>query len=661
MDMARQELLDASDEAIDDAANFLDPIVLRGLLYQLTGDASVAAIPHVMVPMGFRGELPGITDPVHIAFLRAKAAAFLKAYRDAGAGDWPLSQERLHRSMELAVGGTISEDERELWIEQMALDPAARCFSWRREPDAARKDNFMVVVVGAGMGGLNAAVQLKRAGIPFVVVEKNKGVGGTWHENRYPGARVDTPSRAYAHIFAVGYPCLSPFAAQPVNEGYFNWIADNFGVRDHILFDTEVTDMAWDEASKRWTVNAIGPDGARQWQAQAVISAVGCFNRPQIPDFPGADSFAGTSFHTTRWPDDIDLAGKRIAVIGSGATSYQMIPELVKDAGHLTLFQRTPSWCIDIPGYLHPFPPQVSWLDRNFPWLVNFARLQASWLANPESFQRIIEIDPNFDDGHTRSPIVSAMRAQCLAFLHRKLDGHPELIAKMTPIGPPLASRPVVVDPHDGIYDALLRDNVSLVTAPIAAITPDGISTADGAEHPVDVIIYATGFKAHQFLWPMDVRGRDGRSLDALWQKDGARAYIGAMIPGFPNFFMVYGPNITPFFSGLGMIEMEELATRFAMQCIEALILDERQSVDVKAEAYAKYNSELDRREKTKAYLDPRVQNAFKNEFGRSAINCPFDVRLMWNWWRDPAGENGMREKADPLIRPFLGEDLLVD
>jgi len=133
------------------------------------------------------------------------------------------------------------------------------------------------------------------------------------------------------------------------------------------------------------------------------------------------------------------------------------------------------------------------------------------------------------------------------------------------------------------------------------------------------------------------------------------------MIPGFPNFFMVYGPNITPFFSGLGMIEMEELATRFAMQCIEALILDERQSVDVKAEAYAKYNSELDRREKTKAYLDPRVQNAFKNEFGRSAINCPFDVRLMWNWWRDPAGENGMREKADPLIRPFLGEDLLVD
>jgi 4-hydroxyacetophenone monooxygenase len=159
----------------------------------------------------------------------------------------------------------------------------------------------------------------------------------------------------------------------------------------------------------------------------------------------------------------------------------------------------------------------------------------------------------------------------------------------------------------------------------------------------------------------MDVRGRRGQSLEALWRKDGARAYIGTMLPGFPNFFMVYGPNITPFFSGLGMIEMEELATRFAMQCIEALILDEHRTIDVKPEAYDAFNAELDRRERTKAYLDPRVDNAFKNAFGRSAINCPFDVRLMWQWWRDPTGANGAADKSDPLIRPYLGEDLLVE
>ncbi len=658
--MARQELLDASDAAIDDAANYLDPIVLRGLLYQLTGDESVAAIPHAMVPMGFRGELPGIVDPVHVAYLRARAAAFLKSYRDAGAGDWPLSAERHHRSMELAVGGTIPGEDLELWTEQMALDPAARCFDWKRQPDEARKSGFMVAVVGAGMGGLNAAVQLKRAGIPFVVIEKNRGVGGTWHENRYPGARVDTPSRAYAHIFAVGYPCLNPFAPQAVNEDYFNWIADHFDLRDHLEFNTEVTAMTWDEDAKHWTVDAIGPDGPKQWQVQAVISCVGCFNRPHVPDFPGADSFTGLSIHTARWQDDLDLTGKRVAVIGSGATSYQTVPELAKQARHLTLFQRTPSWCIDIPGYLKPFPPQVSWLDRNLPWLVNFARLQTSWLANPESFQRIIEIDPNFDDPHTRSPFVRAMREQCLGFTRRKLASRPDLIEQMTPVGPPLASRPVVVDPDDAIYDALLRDNVALVSEPIAAITPTGVKTADGHEHEVDVIVYATGFKAHQFLWPMDVRGRDGQSIEALWARDGARAYIGSMLPGFPNFFMVFGPNITPFFSGLGMIEMEELATRFAMKCIEALILDDRRAIDVKPEAYDKFNAELDRREKTKAYLDHRVQNAFKNEFGRSAINCPFDIRLLWNWWRDPTGEERPAE-ADPLIRPYLGEDLLVD
>jgi 4-hydroxyacetophenone monooxygenase len=205
-----------------------------------------------------------------------------------------------------------------------------------------------------------------------------------------------------------------------------------------------------------------------------------------------------------------------------------------------------------------------------------------------------------------------------------------------------------------------MRDNVELVTEAIEAITPTGVRTADGEDHPADVIVLATGFKPNEFLWPMDVRGRGGRPIEALWEKDGARAYIGTMLPGFPNFFMNYGPNMNPFYSGLGVVEMEEMATRFALKCIEALILERRRAIDVTPEAYERFNVELDRREATKVYADTRVTNYYQNDHRRSAVNCPFDVRLLWRWWRDPAGGDEA-DGSDPIARPYIGADLVVD
>jgi 4-hydroxyacetophenone monooxygenase len=660
--MIRTQLLEASDEVIDDAVNHAEPIVLRGLLYQLTGDEEIAAVPDTKVLMGFRGELPIIIDPEHVAFLRKKAADYLKAYRDAGAGDVPLVKERLHRAMELANGAPIPDAELGMWVEQMALDPMARSFEWKREPSDAQKQGFLVAVIGAGMGGLNAAMQLKKAGIPYVVIEKNAEVGGTWHENRYPGARVDTPSRNYFHAFAVDYPCPNPFCPQVVNEGYMNWIADEFGLRDDIVFDTEVTSIAWNEGGKIYDIVATGPDGERRWRANAVISCIGFLNRPNMPEIEGAKSFEGRIIHTSRWPENPDLAGKRVAVIGSGATSYQMVPELAKEVGHLTMFQRAASWCFDTPGYLAPYKPQVNWLDRNFPYLVNFNRLWISYLANPDNLMRMIEAEPGYQDPHAVSPVNKQVREHCIALMERKMPGRPDLVEKMIPVAPPLSSRPVLVDADYNIYDALMRDNVELVTEPIATLTPDGIRTTDGVEHKFDVIVYATGFKANDFLWPMEVRGRGGKTVEELWAKDGARAYIGTMMPGFPNFFMIYGPNMNPFFNGLGAIEMEEMATRFALKCIEALILGNRHAVDVTAEAYDKFNAELDRREATKVYADYRVTNYYKNDYGRSAVNCPFDVRLLWDWWREPtASEDGAIAATQPIIHPRIGADLVVN
>jgi 4-hydroxyacetophenone monooxygenase len=526
---------------------------------------------------------------------------------------------------------------------------------------------FSVVVIGAGMGGLNAAVHLERAGIPYTVLEKNSSVGGTWHENRYPGARVDSPSRIYTHVYGVDFSYPYPYCPQAENEKYFNWVADTFGVRGAIEFDTEVKSIVWDDAAMMWEITAAQPEGLRAWRANAVISAVGFLSRPNIPDIDGIGDFEGEWFHSARWPANLDLEGKRIAVVGTRCTGYQMVPELVKEAEHVFVLQRKPNWVFEAPGYLAPYPDQVNWLDRNFPFLANFARLQAAFLSRPQNSLKGLVVDPDFHDEHAVSAINKQVRDQRMAFLESKLGGRPDLLEKMTPKAPPMSARPVLVDRDYSILDVLLREDVTLVTERIRRVTAEGIEFVDGTFHEVDVIVLATGFRANDFLWPMDVRGREGLQLGELWSKDGARAYVGSMLPGFPNFFVVYGPN-TNQLSGPQIVAMEEVATRFALENIGALIEQGKRAVEVTADAYWRYNGLIDRAERFMTYVDPRADNYYQNEFGRSAANGPLDTRLTWNWLRDPArrrrgGELSVDESLVEqygTIDPHYGADLIV-
>ncbi len=591
-----------------------------------------------------------------IRSIRDKACRFLKHMRD---GKQPASigdDDSLMVSLGLAVGAAVPEAERGMWLEQTALDPWARGLEWHDEPDEVRRENFRVAVIGTGLSGLNAAVHLKRAGIPFVAFEKNADVGGTWYENRYPGARVDTPSRSYTHLFGTSFPYPFAYCPQEENLRYMRWVADHFGLRPSIEFDTEITSLVWDETAQEWEITAVRQGQSRIERANAVISCVGFLSRPQLPDIDGMDSFKGIACHTARWAANLDLAGKRVAVIGSGASGYQTTPVIAKQAAHTFLFQRTPSWCFDNPIYLSPLPEQSLWLDRNFPFYVNFARFRLSWIYGPEGFKTTARIDPSFEDEHARSSVNQATRDARIAFIQRKLASRPELIDKMIPDAPPISSRPVIVDGEDCIYDALLRDDVTLVTEPIERITAKGIVAA-GKEHQVDVIVYATGFKANDFLWPMAIVGKHGTQLEQAWEKDGPRAYIGSMVPGFPNLFMSYGPN-TNNFGGFQVVDLLEMEIRFALQCIAGLITSGRSSVDVSEDAYWRFNEELDREEKQMIYMDPRAHNYYQND-GRSCVNCPIDFRRMWSWLRDP--DVPQDSDDDPAqVRPWFGEDLVV-
>jgi 4-hydroxyacetophenone monooxygenase len=337
----RKELLEASDSHIEEAVKYADPMALRGLLYQLTGDDSLAAV-ETTAQIGI--DPARLVHEADVTLIRSIAAEFLKAYRDTGAGPLEIGPaDRLSRSMALAAGvDAVPPEDLELWLEELALDPFARGLRIER-PTAPSPRSFSVVVIGAGMGGLNAAVHLKHAGIDFTLVEKNSGVGGTWFENSYPGARVDSPSRAYTHIFGVDFGFPYPFCTRDENQRYFNWVADTFALRDHMVFDTEVVSLTWDEKGSVWEVVAKGPEGQRVWRPNVVISAVGLLSRPSMPTIEGMAEFRGPSFHTARWPKELEVRDKRIAVIGTGCSGIQLVPELALEAGHVDVFQRSPA------------------------------------------------------------------------------------------------------------------------------------------------------------------------------------------------------------------------------------------------------------------------------------------------------------------------------
>jgi len=631
------ELLRADARDLRRAIDRADPMVLRGVLFQLTGDRGLTRGRIEKRPVGAM-EAAFLADPDDERRVRDLAVDLLLDLRDRGGTVQIGPEDRLLESMALTAGDPIDPSELEVWTEELALDPWCRSLAWRRPPAAETLSDVSVLVIGAGIGGINAAVQLKRAGFSFQVVEKNAGIGGTWWENRYPGARVDTSNRSYSYVYAVDYPLSSPYGTQAENERYLNWVVDEFGVRDDIELETEVLDLDWVEDQARWKATVRRADGTQETRyATFVISAVGFLARPSSPAIEGADLFEGRAFHSARWPDDLDVTGQRVAVIGSGCTGYQLDAELAGKVGHLHVFQRTAQWLFERPGYLAEYPDEVKWLSRNVPFYNNFMRFRTSWMAGPHVQSRAFFRDPDWHDPDSLSEANHRTRQQRIEFLRSKLGSRPDLLEKMIPPHPPLTARPVAVDADFSIADALLRDDVTLVTEGIDTFTPRGIRTRDGVEHEVDVVVYATGFKANDFLWPMTIRGRDGRTVEDLWSIDGARAWTGVMLPGFPNLFMLYGPNTNPL--SLGAVTYSELMTRFALERMEDVIEQGAASVEVTREAYDRYNRALDAQESRRTWSYEKSTSYFLNSHGRSATNFPFEGTDLWRWLRHPDPE----------------------
>ena len=541
--------------------------------------------------------------------------------------------DQLRTLLTFVSGGAPVEDYLELLREELALGEDLRAPAWRRE-ELAPDRPFRVAVIGAGMSGLVAAHRLRQAGLDVVVLEKNGDVGGTWLENCYPGCRVDVSNLFYSYSFAQRSDWPDHFSPQEVLLDYFRTVADEHGLREVIRFGTEVTAMELDEATMRWTLELVGPDGAEDaLEADAVVSAVGQLNRPNHPDLPGIDRFGGPSFHSARWDHGVELAGKRVAVIGTGASAAQFIPTVAEEAGELTIFQRTPAWFLPTPDYHDPVEPEVQWLLRNLPGYANWYRFWIFW-RNVEGLMKAATVDPSWEGDPERSvSMVNEFVRQMLAgYLQAEFADRPDLLEQVMPDYPPFAKRFIR---DNGVWARTLkRDDVHLVTDPIAEITADGVRTADGASHAVDVLIYGTGFQASDFLMPMKVVGRGGVELHERWGGD-ARAHLGITLPGFPNLFLLYGPNTNIVVNG-SITYFSECEVHYVVGCIRELLVRGARALEPTVEAHDAYNARVDAENLKMAWGVSSVSTWYKNATGRTAQNWPFSLLEYWQLTREP-------------------------
>lgn len=624
-----------TDEAIAAALEDLSIPTLVLSMVHMTGDPSW--IRGDIRPAGlFLNEVQGFMDENAKARVRAEALDVIRAYRDGGCElPSPPSAELVQEMMAWLVCEPVPDEYVPMMLEELDLDGSdPRGVDWSDVAPAARAD-LPVVVVGCGMSGLLAAVRLGEADIPYTVVEKNAGVGGTWYENQYPGARVDVGNHFYCYSFEPSDHWTEFFSQQPELQAYFQRVMERHGVDEHVRWETEVDRMVWDEERSAWTVTVTGPDGTEELEARAVISAVGQLNRPKLPDIDGIDTFAGPSFHSARWDHDVDLTGKRVALVGAGASGFQIAPAIADEVAELHVFQRTAQWMFPNPHYHEAVDDGVRWAMRHLPFYGRWYRFLLFW-PSCDGGMATAKIDPAWEDGgRSISEINDMTRVFFTEWITDQVGDDTELLAKVVPDYPATGKRTLQ---DDGTWlRTLMRDDVELHREPIERISPTGIVTADGhgpgGEIPVDVIVYATGF-SNRILWPMEVVGRDGVKVQDRWAGQPT-AHLGISVPGFPNLFCMYGPG-TNLASGGSLIFHSECQMRWIEHCLQRLA-DGATTVEATEEAAADWfdrsQAELD----TMVWSHPSIEHSwYKSDDGRIYGLSPWRLVDYWAWTRTP-------------------------
>ena len=431
-----------------------------------------------------------------------------------------------------------------------------------------------IVIIGSGFAGLCMAIQLKQAGYhDFVILEKNDDLGGTWRDNKYPGCACDVPSHMYSYSFELNPGWSRMFAPQEEIWAYMRRCVDKYGVAAHIHYGCEVERLEWDDSARRWHVHITSGE---LYTTRAIVSGIGALHVPSVPEIPGAGRFAGSAFHSAQWDASCNLAGKRVAAVGTGASAIQFVPQIAKEADQVYVFQRTPPWIHPRPDF--EIPPAVRTMFAAAPPTMRAFRDGIYWLLETRAVGFAV---------HPK--LMAPLQRMAERHIERQIDD-PALRAKVTPDYMVGCKRLLLSSDY---YPALTRPNVDLVTDHIAEITETGLVCADGSAYDVDVIIYGTGFKTVEAVAEMNVAGRDGVKLQDIW-RGGMEAYHGITVAGFPNFFMLLGPN-----TGLGhnsVVFMIESQVQHVMSCLRLIATQKADTIEVRPAALRRFNDGIQRR-----------------------------------------------------------------
>lgn len=630
----------------------VDPSVLSAALAEANLAVLVSAIAHrtgdltILERAGDprrldHGRGPATLPDDDAATIRAEAFSMLCELDDTPPGDelardeWappePIDDAALLRLMEFCAGEPIAPEYVPLVRDEADFERCdRRRFQWAQRPDPEVLEQFHVGIIGAGLGGLCAAIRLEQAGIPYTVFEKNPEVGGTWFENTYPDLRVDVPNHFYSYSFAPNADWSDHYARRDELADYISRCAKEHAVLPNVRFGTEVLDATFDEAHGRWRLGLRGPTGAEERvDVNVLVSAVGMLNRPAFPVIDGLDSFAGPCFHSARWDHDVDLDGRRVAVVGTGASAMQFVPAIAPRTEQLVIFQRSRHWVTPNPSYHLPVTESEKWLFVHVPHYAGWYRFLLFW-NSADRIYPAFRVDPDWPD-----PDVSISRANdkirrvVTDHLRRELADRPELIPEVLPDYPALGKRMLQ---DNGWFRTLLRDDVTLVNDRVARVEPHAVVTDSGASYDADVIVLATGFQPNKYLWPMQITGR-GKVLQDEWGDD-PRAYLGMTMPGFPNLFCIYGPNTNPVVGSV--IFVLECQVDYITRAIAAMVGHGLTTLECRRDVHDEYNASVDAEHDHLVWRHPRVHSYYNNEAGRVTTNMPWKLLEYWRMTREP-------------------------
>jgi 4-hydroxyacetophenone monooxygenase len=539
-------------------------------------------------------------------------------------------EELLLKMMRACLGENVTPEYAPLMREEMGF--VSREARWTKQPSDEKLAEQHVLIVGAGVCAIALGVALGHLGIPYTIVEKNAELGGTWWINRYPGCGVDTPNHSYSYSFGSGNAWTRYFCQREELLDYLLKVADEYDIRKHLRVNTELTASRWDDRKRRWISTLKTGNGEETFESTALVSAIGQLNDPSRAHFKGEENFKGAILHSALWSDDVKLDGKHVAVIGTGATSMQLVPAIAGRVASVTVYQRSAQWARPVKGYADPISEGARWLLAHLPFYVQWYRFNMFWRYG-DGLLPFLRKDPAWphperavNKGNDRH------RQELTDFILTELKDRPDLISKCVPTYPPYGKR-ILLD--NNWFKTLTRDNVELVTDPIDHFDRDGIVTADGERRPADVIVVATGFKVTEMAARLNISGRDGKNLREAWANDNPTAFLGLTVPDFPNFFCMLGPNAGPAHGG-SVIFQSECQSRYISACLVDMIEHDVAAIDVRPDVLDDYVRKVDAEHEGMIWTHPGMSTYYRNSSGRVFSAMPWRFVDYWRMTHDP-------------------------